>query len=290
MSKILTIDIGGTNTRVALFQNMKLKWIEKFSTDTNSFLNEVKLIKNIVKTKNEEFDCIGLAAPGPADYQKGIFFDLPNMPKWQGTNFIEILQKELATEKIIADNDANLMALAHHHFFKNENGITQFYTISTGLGSGLIINNKIFSGYNGFAQEIAKLPTAFSKEKGKGLSEGAVELFSAGSGLETRAKLQAKEIFAKYKTDNNCKKIVDEGIESLANLFAISIATINPNLIVYDGSVARYNDFYVKKAIEIAKERVFDTQLKDLEFKAGKLGDDSCLYGCAYNASNKFLK
>lgn len=286
--KIISIDIGGTNTRVASISDNKIVKIIKFKTKRN-FDEEVKFI---IKSINElcfPYEGIGISAPGPADYGNGTFLSLPNLPEWNGKNLFHSLRKELGDVIISMNNDANLMALAHHNYFKNFDGITQFFTVSTGLGAGLIINNSIFTGTNYLAQEIACAPLAFSKEKGKGLTAGALEYFSSGSGIEARANMQSIEAFNQYNKDKKITQIIDDGIDTLANAIACSISFIAPNLVVFDGSIARNNAFYIDKAWELAKTRMFKEHVKIASMKIGELGDDAALLG-AFQLVSKVIE
>ncbi len=281
MEKIISIDIGGTNTRVALMQDKKILKIEKFSTN-NIFEDEVEKIKNVIIKIGTSFEGISISAPGPADYKRGIFGDLPNLP-WENKNIIQSLKQEFSNIEIKVENDANLMALAHHFYFKNNGGVTQFFTVSTGLGAGLIIDDKIFSGANGVAQEVANMPSAFSKEKGKQLGQGSLEYFASGSGISVRANMSTKDAMNLYGKDKRITKIINEGIDALANAIASCVAIINHSLFVFDGSVSRHNQWYIKKAWQKASERSFAVQFKNLRFEFANLNDDAALIGAYIN-------
>lgn len=276
------LDIGGTNTRVAAMQDGKIVKIEKFETIQN-FDEQIKKLTATISSLEVDFDAISISAPGPANYETGEFGWLPNLTNWRGENIITSLSQNFKGKKIIANNDANLMALAHHHYFKNEDGITQFFTVSTGLGMGLIINNRMFKGFNGAAQEVANAPLAFSEESGKSLGKGSLEYFSSGSGLAMRTGFDTKEAFERYDTDTKVKAIIDEGVETLANAIAVSAAFVNPNLMVFDGSVARWNKWYVEKAFEKAKDRMMKEQADVLNIEFSEIGDDAAIIG-AYHA------
>lgn len=284
--KIIAIDIGGTSTRVALFHDINKKEIKKFATN-QIFEEQIKQIVDTINSFNENISAISISAPGPADYLTGVFGDLPNIPLWKGKNILQSIKNATGVANVVCQNDANLMALAHHYYFNNQKGITQFFTISTGLGAGLIIDNRIFQGAYGYAQEIANLPVAFNPEQGKGLGKGAVEYFASGSGIALRTKMQTQEALNQYNSNDQIKSIIDEAIDALANAIATHVAIINPSLIVFDGSVARNNHWYIEKAIQIARERSFAVQFEKLEFKFAELGDDAALIGAYHHIINK---
>ena len=293
MKKFICIDIGGTNTRIQV-RNVDNQIISK--TTFLTIKGPAKLtFKKIVLfvndyQKNHKIEGIGISTPGPTNYIKGIFYNLPNNPEWNNFKFIEYLWKATKIKNIRADNDANLMALAHHfEFKKSDDDITQFFTISTGLGAGLIINNEIYKGFNHSAQEVAFAPVSFNPEKSSRFGKGALEHFSAGSGIAVRARSKyksTKNVFKNYKNDSFAKKIIDEGIDTLGNMIAISLAIINPSLLVFDGSIARHNKWYVNKAIEKARKNSMPVHFKDLTIHFGKKGDDAAIEGAFYLISN----
>ncbi|MXR05764.1 ROK family protein [Mycoplasma flocculare] len=281
------IDIGGTNTRFAIFNNNKIIKKIKFTTDVKNYK---KILDKILDLVNKyQINAIALCIPGPADYQKGIILSSPNLVGWNGINIKKYLLNNSKLEYAIFENDANAMAFANHIFYKNtKKGVTQFYTISTGFGAGLVINNKIFHGSEGFGQEIAHIPTAKTFNKKHHLNNYAAELFVSGTGMSLRAKdknleeTEPKNIIAKYDHYKEYKQIVDDCIDTLARTISITIGILNPNLIVFGGSVAEYNFWIIQKAIEKAKLWTNKNQWKTLRFEKDAFGDDSALFGLYY--------
>ncbi|WP_027334278.1 ROK family protein [Mycoplasma elephantis] len=293
--KFAAVDIGGTNVRFATFdKNEKIKDKLRFDVDVNDYK---KTLNKIIELINKyEIDAIGMDFPGPADYKKGIAICLPNLISWNGHNLKEYLLNNCKRlKKVECDNDANVMGLANHYYFKRGiNDVTQFYTLSTGFGAGLIINNKIYTGAYGLAQEIARAPWgSVYDEKTYHLLPYSAELYVSGTGISLRAKTKnknwsTKEVFANYENDNIAKQVIDEGIDTLARTISSSMALLNPNLFVFGGAVARYNKWFVEKAIEKAKEITEPTHFKNVEFKFEELGDDSALYGLYYLIKHSF--
>ncbi|VEU69393.1 ROK family sugar kinase [Mycoplasmopsis californica] len=284
--KFAAVDIGGTNVRFATFDNKeKIKEKVKFDVDAKDY---TKTLDKIIELINKhEIDAIGMDFPGPADYKKGVVLSAPNLISWNGHNLKDYLLKNCKRlQKVECDNDANVMALAnHYHFRRNENDVRQFFTLSTGLGAGLIINNKIFSGAYGMGQEIARAPWgSVYDEKTYHLLPYSVELYASGTGLSLRSKTKgknwsAKDVFMNYEKDSVAKQVIDEGIDSLARTISSCMALLNPNLFVFGGSVARFNHWFVEKAIEKARVITDPNHFTGVEFKFEELGDNSALYG-----------
>lgn len=286
--KIAAVDIGGTNTRFALFEGEKIVLSERFSTDPQDWK---KTLDEIVELCNlHKVEALGLCFPGPADYKVGNIIVTPNLPGWSNLNIKEyILKNSKTVKKIECENDANVMGLANHYYFgKGKEDVTQFFTISTGLGAGLVIDNKVFVGAHGLAQEIARAPLGSVYDaQTYHLQPFSAELYASGAGLVLRAKtkgleLETKEIFEKYSTNEICRTVIDEGIDTLARTISASMAFLNPNLFVFGGSVARKNPWFVEQAIQKAKIYTTREHFENVEFKFEELGDNSALFGLYY--------
>ena len=294
MINYVCIDIGGTNTRVQLWSKNKTV-LEKnvFKTSQNNHRKVFGKIANFIALWQKKYNiqAIGMSVPGPANYEKGIFFKLPNMPSWKNFNFKKYLQNKTKITEIKADNDANLMALAHHLELRvNNSDITQFFTVSTGLGAGLIINNQIFTGAQHYAQEIAFAPVSWNPETSSRFGKGALEHFCAGSGILERATPKyktTKSVFANYKTDLFAKRIIDEAITTLANMIATTLSLINPSILVFDGTVAQKNKWYIEAAIKEAKKNTMESHFQNLKIYFGNKGDDAAIEGAFYLVNNQ---
>lgn len=289
------IDIGGTNSRIAIFSDNQIIFKKSFKTNINEPKDTLNLLCDVLN--KYKVDILGICIPGQADYKTGKILLAPNLPGWLNFGFREFIHDKAKVDKIIFQNDANAMAYAIHKYYKKtKDDITQFFTISTGLGAGLIINNEIFSGACGRAQEIAYIPTAYNDQEENHLSKGSVEYFASGSGIvkrvfrATNKELSTKEIFEAYKKNNEYAQIIKDGIEALGNTISVSMALINPNVIAFGGSVAEFNDWYVQAAIEHAKSVTYKDQFNDAEFLKNPYGDDLTLYGIYFYSKDKLEK
>ncbi|UUD36043.1 ROK family protein [Mycoplasmopsis citelli] len=277
------VDIGGTNTRFAIIENNQIIFKEKFTTNpTNAFetLNKIIVLAQKFKIKT-----LAMCLPGPANYEQGIILETPNLPSWSNLNVKQHLLNNSNIEQIICENDANAAALGAHRRYNKVGSYTQFFTLSTGFGGGLVINNQIITGYNHQAQEIAKLPLGPSSEPTFHLSPYASEIYLSGSGWSLQAKekgfnVTAKEILSDYH--NNLKyahEIVSNAIFTLTKVIATTACLINPNLIVFSGPIAVNAPFIVEEAFAQAKQLMWASQTQVLDYKIDLLGEDLALFG-----------
>lgn len=284
------LDIGGTKTRLAVVINDQVvnRWI--YSTNP---IDPIATLKPVVEHLQQlHTTALGVCMPGPSDFEKGIVLNTPNLTGgWNNFNVKAYLTNHSNVKKIAFENDANVMALGNHYSYGfNHKDITQFFTVSTGLGAGLIINNQIFTGFNHFAQEVACAPLAFFADKTP-LGIGSLEYYASGSWMEKQAlkkgmKYSTKTLFENYQTNQVAQEIINNGISTLANAFATVMAFLNPNHFVVGGSVAFHHWWYVQKAFELARTRTVKEQYDVAKLLPDKFGDDSALIGLSYFIKN----
>ncbi|WP_406614667.1 ROK family protein [Mycoplasma corogypsi] len=285
------VDIGGTNVRFALF-NSEGKIKQKYKTQTNSLSAEITMDWIVQLVNDHHVKFLALCIPGPSDYENGIVHKSPNLGgSWENFDVKSYLLAKTKLLDIVFENDANVMAYANHVYYNClDHEISQFFTISTGFGAGLVINNQIYHGNKYFAQEIAQLPVASKKFPGeyKLKSPYALELHCSGSGLATKAQYynlaaDAKTIFELAKQNSSeAKLLVDEATDALSKTFAITAALIAPNNYFIGGSIGLAEQDMVLAAFEKAKTISDFNHFHNVTLRFDKLGDDSALYGLYY--------
>lgn len=159
----LGIDIGGTKIAYGLFNDEKeiiyrYKTLTDPHTSIEQFVDDVLctislILKNNGLTK-ENLTGIGMGFPSYVDFDKGLVVFTSNMTNLNHFYARDTFQAHFPDSQILVDNDTNLAAIAEHRYGAGK-GIKNFlYTaVSTGIGSGFIINNQIFRGDYGGAGE-----------------------------------------------------------------------------------------------------------------------------------------
>ncbi len=289
MKYALSIDIGGTNTRVSLISNeYEVKGFESFRTDQTSPMNTLNRIKAVIDSFDTEVLGIGVSCPGPLDLKTGVILSPPNLPGWHGFNLVKTL-KEVTGLKTYLENDANLAGLAEAVIGAGKDvDYVQYLTISTGLGGGFVINKEIYQGARGFAQEIANVilqPEGFFVGD---LKPGSLESLSSGTGIVAQAL--ASGITVEHAGEVNdlanegnttCIKIMDDAKNYLANAIAMLYAVLDPEVVVLGGSVALKIDGFVQDVEKLVKEKVYDVVSQNVRVVEAKLGEDNGILGGA---------
>lgn len=273
--KIIAVDIGGTKISFGLVEDGKLKKILKVSTEAEKgprYIIKKNIIKNINLMMEKGVRGIGVGCPGPLDYKTGVIFNPPNLPKWKNIELKKILERRFKVP-VKLDNDANVFTLGERRAV-NMVGIT----LGSGVGSGLIINNKLYHG-NVFASELGHMILKADGSEGSDGIKGSFENYCSGPSIEkryfekTKEKRGMKEI-AEMK-DKESKEVIDEAAHYLAIALANIKNIFDPNLVVLGGSLSKV-DYMINKAIKEMEKIPYKSKMK-VEIAAS---EHSALIGC----------
>jgi glucokinase len=156
---VIGVDLGGTKVRAGVaidgkIQKHKEQLVKSQGSKSETLAQLIDLIRPLV-TPN--IRGIGLGVPSVIDIERGIVFNVVNIPSWDRVPLKDILEEEFSIP-VAVNNDVNCFVLGEHRFglaknFKNVVGITS----GTGLGSGIIIGNTLYCGSNCGAGEVGLL-------------------------------------------------------------------------------------------------------------------------------------
>lgn len=296
MKYSVAIDIGGTNTRVALADE-ELNIIERKQYATDSENPDVTLgkIAEVIKS----FDCdivgAGMSCPGPLDLINGKILTPPNLKgQWHNLKVAEELSK-LINKPVYLENDANLAGLAEAVVGEGKDyNYVQFFTVSTGLGAGFVINKEIYHGAHGFGNEVANCVMMKDGPSHGSIIPGGIEAISSGTAITSRAVKagldvkHAGEVNDLAKAGNEvAKQIMDDAKEYLANFIGVVYGYADPEIVILGGSVALKIDGFVEEVEALAKERVYEIMKPYVKVRKSTLNEDSGLIGAAYLAFSK---
>lgn len=289
MKYAVGIDVGGTNTRVALI-NDEYKIVERvqFSTDTQNPQVTLEKINNIIKRFGQKIEGIGISCPGPLDLIHGIILETPNLPGWHYFHLTEELQN-ITGIKVQLQNDANLAGLAEAVIGAGAGkSHVQFLTISTGVGAGFCIDGKIYQGSKGFAQEVANCIVWKNGPSHGVLKSGSIESIASGTAITTRAKnlglevVHAGDVYDLAQEGNELAiQIMEDAYEYLSNFISILYGVLDPDLFVLSGSVALKIPGFIEEIEKRVKGKVFDALKDNIKIVPAALGEDCGLIGAA---------
>ena len=298
MKHAIAIDIGGTNTRVALVDE-KYEMIDRrqFATDSKNPDATLDQIAAIVNGYEEELVGVGMSCPGPIDLIAGKVLTPPNLTDgWHNYPISEELSKRIHGLPVYLNNDANLACLAEAVIGEGKDyRFVQYFTVSTGLGAGFVIDKEIYIGAHGFANEVENSIMIQDGPSHGSIIAGGIEAISSGTAITVRAQkagldvAHAGEVNDLAKAGNEtAKQIMDDAKNYLANYIAIVYAYADPEIVILGGSVALKIDGFAEEVEALVKEKIhYDVMVPYIKVRKSTLNEDSGLLGAACLAFSK---
>lgn len=290
MNYAIAIDIGGTNTRVALINEAyEIEQRVQFATDAQDPRATIEAIRQAIEGFGKKARGIGLSCPGPLDLIHGYILTTTNLDRnWYNYPICEKLS-EATGLPVYLENDANLACLAEACIGRGKDyPYVSFLTVSTGVGAGLVIHRQIYQGAHGFAHEIANIPLWKDGPSHGTIYPGGVEAISSGTAITSRAQkagltvTHAGEVNDLAVAGNEtAAQIIDDAKEYLANAIAIIYAFLDPDIVVLGGSVALKIPGFVEDVEMRVRSKVFSTIAPLVHVVKTNLNEDSGLLGGA---------
>ena len=272
MKRVLSFDIGGTNTRLALInERYEIEKVVIRPTIRNSPEDFLESIASII----EEFDvskvaCFGAGVPGVVDRSTNEIITLPNV----GRSHIKIGEfiKERIKKDIYVRNDAETACLAEAVLGKGKHYSRVFFiTISTGIGGALAIDGKI----QDYVTEIGH--TAYLYKDIKTPKYVDYEYLTSGNGIVRLCKehnfivADAAEFFELVKQKNpNIMPIYNSWLKVLTDFIHLVQNSYHPEVITITGGVMKAKDIFFEDLKRLNPE----SNLVECQFKedAGLIG------------------
>jgi len=246
---------------------------------------------------------IGVGAPGLSSPQTGILYTSPNFPGWRDVPLRDIISREFAKEAFLI-NEANAAALAEFRLGAGRGSCCFIYvTVSTGIGGGIVLDGKVYTGAAGTGAEIGHMTiddkgppcncgnvgcwealasgTALAKEARRRITEGERTsiLEYVGGRLEKVAAPVIQK--AAQAGDDLAKQLLARTSHYLGTGFANLINIFNPDVIAIGGGVANMGEMLLGPAYAAAKERAFLKAYESVRFAPAALGRNSGVLGAA---------
>lgn len=308
------IDLGGTNIAAGLvdidgniIHSTKLPTLPE--RGVNRVISDiVKLIEELINYKREDtkfnVQGVGIGVPGPVSPDLAHVYYCTNLG-WNDVNLKEIVESKVGIPVFI-DNDANLAALAEHEAgaLKDiENGV--LLTLGTGIGGGLIFNNKPYRGSHGLG-ELGHMVIGENFYKCNCGKNGCFETFASATAIVkyTSKILEEKKyessILEKPYSENrlNAKSIIDaarigdqlalDSFERYTDYLAMGINNlinlVDPQVVALGGGVAHAGDFLYDSIQEKLKNLAFVKDFPTAKIIPAVMGNDAGIVGAAFLA------
>ena len=239
---------------------------------------------------------IVVGVPGPVEHRSGEVINPPIMRGWDGVNIREHFN-QIFKVPVFLENDVNLMVIAEHRLIYSEIENLIFVKMSTGIGSGLIIDGRLYRGSQGSAGDIGHVKL----DALKGLpcrcgNHDCVESFSSGWALIEKLKSQGYKVKTvsdlvalARKGDAEVTRLLNEAAAYIGHAVADAVNLLNPSKVVIQGRIAEASDRVLATIKEVVYQRASALASKNLEIVESKLDEDRGVNGAAQLGIEEFF-
>ncbi|TET16916.1 MAG: ROK family protein [Dehalococcoidia bacterium] len=309
---VLAIDLGGTKIIAAIISNQGQVMAreqcltladEGPQSVINRILSAIDHLLSLSRIDSSQLNSISIAAAGAINFEKGLVTSSPNLPGWYNIPLRDVVKEKYRVNTFLI-NDASAAALGEHHFGAGK-GINNFIylTLGTGIGGGIIINGKLYSGPCGSAGEIGHMTIDVNGPRCSCGNIGCLETLASGTAVAREAVRRIRQGEVSSLTE-----IVEGEIESItaekvgaaaqdgdslalevilkaANYLGVGMVNLvnifNPEMIIVGGGVAKMGDLLLDPAKQVVRERAFQLPAQAVSIVPAQLGDDAGVLGAA---------
>ncbi|MBQ7322016.1 MAG: ROK family protein [Clostridia bacterium] len=310
------IDLGGTNIAAGLVdKDLNLLWQDSVPTGADRapelIMDDMAaLCKKLCADHNialADIESIGIASPGIANHDTGVVEYANNLP-FRQFPIAQMLRDRLGVERIRLENDANAAAWGEA-VAGAAKGTTNsvMITLGTGVGGGIIIDNKVYSGFNYAGAELGHIVIEVNGAQCSCGRKGCWEAYSSATGLirmtkekiaecekagrptlmktlaEERGKVSGRTAFdAKRAGDAAADEVVDKYVLYLAEGLSNIINIFQPEVISIGGGISNEGDYLKNLLIPKIKERVYGGEfVPATKICMAELGNSAGIIGAA---------
>jgi glucokinase len=304
---VIGVDLGGTNLKAGIVDKggkilYRLSIKTSSNADSQAISNQIlELIAEIIKLSNlkkSDIIGIGLGSPGLIDKKGETILFSPNLPEWRNIPITHIISKRFVLPCVL-ENDANAAAWGEKWVGAGKEVSSMvMLTLGTGIGGGIVIENRLWRGVNNVAAEIGHMVIQMDGPQCNCGNRGCVEVYASATGMVRRFKELLKggtpsalkdcdEITAKMINDAALKgdKASLDIIEETGRYLGIAIVNImhilNPAMIVLAGGMIGSGELLMNPIREVTTQRAFEASYKDTEIVFSQLGNDAGIIGAA---------
>ena len=271
---IIGVDLGGTKILAGKVLDDKI--IERRKTSVDSAASEKEVLEQLYSVIDplidESVQGIGIGVPSVVDLQKGIVYEVQNIPSWEKVHLKDKIESRYHKPAYI-NNDANCFAAGEKHFGHGrdqENFVALI--VGTGIAAGLIINNRLFSGHNCGAGEFGMIPYL----------DHHFEYYCSGQFFKNKYMSSGEELHNQAKlNDAVALKIFEEFGMHLGNAIKAILYSVDPSLIIMGGSVSKAYAFFQESLWKSLQSFIYHRAIENLKIRISSNADISVLGAAA---------
>ena len=234
---VIGVDVGGTYIGIGRIESKLItaQHIDEITSTGTEEQTVNEIIKSIEKVYDADVVGIGVGVPSLVDTELGIVYNVQNIPSWKKVYLKEILENHFH-KPVYLNNDANCFAIGEKYFnkgrpFSNMVGLI----IGTGMGAGIIINDKLYSGVNSGAGEFGSIPYL----------DKTLEDYCSGQFFLNEHKMSGMEMFKKAQdSDQHALAVFDTFGKHVGEAIRIILFSLSPEAVFLGGSVSQSYPYF----------------------------------------------
>lgn len=244
----------------------------------------------------EQVVSVGVGVPGPVEFARGILIAPPLMPTWENFEIKKFVNQTFPQATVVVDNDVNVMALGEQKTGAGKDaGNFIFVKIGTGIGSGIIVDGKIYRGANGVAGNIGHISVDAHGPICHCGNHGCIEAIAAGPAIAARAQQAASNGSSDILAQRLDEKpegltsidvaeaaavgdlisigLIRQSGEKIGSVLAGLVEFFNPELILIGGGVSNIGFDFLSSIRQAVLQRANPLSTRDLRIEYSSLGE-----------------
>ncbi len=309
---VLAIDLGGTKILTAIISNKgqviaREYYLTLADEGPEAVINRIlSAIDHLLSQRSinlSQLDSISIAAAGAIDFEKGLITSSPHLPGWHDVPLRDIVKGKYKVNTFLI-NDASAAALGEHHFGVGQ-GVDNLIllTVGTGIGGGIIINGRLYSGASGSAGEIGHTTIDVNGLRCSCGNIGCLEALVSGTAVAKEAirrirpgersslteivggkieNVTAEEVLTATRAgDSLASEVILKAATSLGVGIVNLVNIFNPEMIIIGGGIAKMGDLLLNPARQVVRERAFQLSAQVVQIVPAQLSNDAGVLGAA---------
>ncbi|MEI8189941.1 MAG: ROK family protein [candidate division NC10 bacterium] len=304
---VLAVDIGGTKLAAGVV-DADGKMLERGEVPTRAHEGLEPVLERIVRlgrdllaraaAQKEPVQRIGIGCAGPVDLKAGKVFNPPNLPGWSEVSLVRHIESALGLPAVL-ENDANAAALGEFRYGAGRGARSLVYfTVSTGIGGGIILDGKVWHGLKDAAGEVGHMTVCPDGPVCGCGNRGCLEAMASGPSIARRAReavaagrptrlrevavvTSADVVRLAQEGDAVAREVWDAAVNYLGIGVAAVITILAPERVVLGGGVTRAGDFLFEPLRAEVRRRVKLVPVESVRILPAALGPDVGILGAA---------
>ena len=267
---IIGVDLGGTNIRAGIVSKGELTQISADRIPSEGTAQEVldAIFRVTDQLMRKDIDGIGIGVPSVVDIESGTVYDVQNIPSWKEVPLRNLVERKYRLP-VVVNNDANCFALGEKYFGKGREVLSFVgLIIGTGMGAGIIINDKLYPGLNSGAGEFGNVDYL----------DKNFEYYASGQFFENCYHTEGEAVFKKALNGDPLSILILEELGThIGNAIKMVLYTYCPQLVILGGSVAGAYDFFEQKMWKQINTYVYGNTIDRFKIEVSDLQNSAVL-------------